>query len=355
MSRELLLHLRDEVAFDPYPRREALGVYHVPFGDLVPGLARPPEQAVAEAAQRSEAVAVVGESGRGKSSLLSAALGPLVEGIAPFLVPISGESTQLVREPRAMAFHVLRTIADVAGRHGLVEQADAAVQQGAPVRLVGGDRVNAKVAVTLGVISAEVGRQARDASALERSAAAILEVTEQVLVGIGGRGLTPVLVFDDTDKWLRSSGFEQPEPLVRGFFARTLLQLRELSCALVASVHPEYLTMAEVPEALERVVGTRVDVPVLPDVDALGKVLASRVGAHTVDDPERWAGWDLADIIAPDALQRLFDHYRSGLAHELRSVVRAVHAALAEACDAGMDRLTAELVDVSVTTWTGAA
>lgn len=35
MSLDLLLTLQREHAFDPTPRRDDLGAYHVPFGDLV--------------------------------------------------------------------------------------------------------------------------------------------------------------------------------------------------------------------------------------------------------------------------------------------------------------------------------
>lgn len=86
MSLALLQQLRAANAFDHYPLFEALGELHVPFDSLVPG-ARV-EARLDEALRRRGRVALVGGSGSGKSSVVSHVLGPMVEGLAPILIPV---------------------------------------------------------------------------------------------------------------------------------------------------------------------------------------------------------------------------------------------------------------------------
>jgi len=91
MSAERLVALQEAHAFDPFPVREDLGIYHVPFGRLVG--TNHAEETLLDACRRSERVAIVGDSGTGKSSLTASVLGPLAEGVAPVLVPVAVEPT----------------------------------------------------------------------------------------------------------------------------------------------------------------------------------------------------------------------------------------------------------------------
>lgn len=54
-------------------------------------------------------------------------------------------------------------------------------------------------------VSAELAKQVGPPQAIDRSAAETLEVVEQMLATVHGEGLVPVLVFDDTDRWLSGS------------------------------------------------------------------------------------------------------------------------------------------------------
>ncbi len=87
------------------------------------------EQALGDGCRRIERIAIVGDSGTGKTSITANVLGPLAEGVAPVVVPVAIESNTTVREPRAMFAHIAAVIARVAG----VAAAPALVPLGAPL------------------------------------------------------------------------------------------------------------------------------------------------------------------------------------------------------------------------------
>ena len=141
MTANLLLTLQEAHAFDPFPVREDLGVYYVPFSELT-GDAHI-ERALGDGCRRYERLAIVGDSGTGKSSLTASVLGPLAEGVAPVVVPVAIEPNETVSEPRAMFAHVAAVIARVAADAAALssterEQALARLTSQRPVGRVGG-------------------------------------------------------------------------------------------------------------------------------------------------------------------------------------------------------------------------
>jgi antitoxin StbD len=79
MSRSPVRSLLEKRAFDQRPPVDALYQYHVPFDDLLPG--RQVESELLALALARGRVGLVGASGTGKSSVASAAFGPLVQGV----------------------------------------------------------------------------------------------------------------------------------------------------------------------------------------------------------------------------------------------------------------------------------
>lgn len=190
---------------------------------------------------------------------------------------------------------------------------------------------------------------------MPRSAAAIFELVQQMLETVAHEGVTPVFLFDDTDRWL-GTAFDDPDRLVSAFFGNVMLQLRDLPCSLVVAVHPRYRQLTGASESIDRVLTTRISLPALPDADAVVRLLGRRIEAHIdVDrEPGRWMGASVHDVFSSDAVERPFEHYRRGQGNELRTVVRTVHVALAEACDVRTDLITDELIDSSVASWSDA-
>lgn len=353
MSAELLGALQRAHAFDPFPVREDLGVYHVPFSQLV-GSAHV-EATLLDSCRRFERVAVVGDSGTGKSSLTARVLGPLAEGVAPILVPVAVEPSETVSEPRAMFAHIAAVIARFATDAATLsveerEQALARLTAQRPVGRVGGRNLRLGGGWMGATISADLSKQAGPAQSIDRSASETLEVVHQMLATIHNEGLVPVLVFDDTDRWLAGSAFPDHEVLARSFFGRVLSALAELRCSLVVAVHRRYLTDDTVRTDIDRTLETRVEVPTLTEPRAIAAVVRSRVQAHLpVDAPT-----ELTEVMTDGAVSHLFELYRTGLRGELRGVLRTAHVALADACDIGADVITDRLIDAAFEAWESA-
>lgn len=350
MSWELLRALQEAHAFDPFPVREDLGVYHVAFSRLV--APNHPEEVLLDACRRFERVALVGGSGSGKSSLTASVLGPLAPGVGPMIVPVAIEPLDIVNEPRAMFAHIAGVIARFATEaeamsSGEREEALGRITAHRPVGRTAGHNLRLGAGWMGATISADLSRQAPPSEAIERSATETLEVVHQMLTTIQNEGLTPVLVFDDTDRWLSGSAYSDPGGLVRAFFGRVLPALAELRCSLVVAVHRHYLDDEAQRQQIERTLETRIDVPALAEPTAIAEVLASRVRAHS----DVATSQDLFEVITDEAVERLFAHYRTGLRGELRGVLRTAHVALADACDVGADVINARIVDAALAAW----
>lgn len=351
MSAELLLALQEAHAFDPFPVRDDLGVYHVPFSELAGD--GHIEQALGDGCRRFERIAIVGDSGTGKSSLTASVLGPLAEGVAPVVVPVAIEPNETVSEPRAMFAHVAAVIARVAADAAALspserDEALARLTAQRPVGRVGGKTLRLGGGWMGATVSAELAKQAGPPQSIDRSAAETLEVVEQMLATIHGEGLVPVLVFDDTDRWL-SGSFREHDELARSFFGRVLPALAGLRCSVVVAVHRRYRVDDALCADIDRILETLIELPALRDPSAVGAVLQSRVHAHRAD-----AEAHLTDVITIDAIDRLFELYQTGLRGELRGVLRTAHVALADACDSGADVITTPVIDAAFAAWDSA-
>ncbi len=349
MSTEVLAALQEAHAFDPFPTRDDLGIYHVPFQRLV-GAAHL-EDALSDASRRFERVAVVGDSGTGKSSLTASVLGPLVEGIAPVLIPVAIEPDATVSEPRAMFAHIAAVISRAAAEGAGMSDSDreaalARLTAQRPVGRTGGRGLRLAGGWMGATLSAELSKQAGPPQSIARSASEALEVVHQMLAAIHRENLVPVLVFDDTDRWLRGSAFADPGTLARSFFGRVLPALADLRCAVVVAVHREYLTDDGIRGDVERALDTRLEVPTLGEPGAIAEIIASRVRAHLDSSIPA-----LRDVMTDEAIERLFQLYQTGLRGELRGVLRTAHAALTEACDTGTGIITDRLISAAYSAW----
>ncbi len=81
----------------------------------------------------------------------------------------------------------------------------------------------------------------------------------------------------------------------------------------------------------------------MPSIEALGKVLESRIRYHGGD------GGHLDDVIAHEAVERLYSLYVTEFGGSLRKVIGTVHVALTDACESGHERIGFDVIEQAAT------
>ena len=323
MASGLLRHLADRYAFDGTPRFFDLGVYHVPFESMV-GRSNV-ETKLGECTERGERVALIAESGCGKSSLVSHVLSPTAERVAPMVVPVHG-----LGRDAASAGSVADAILGHLGRqiqvaHGTSGPPTSAVGQRREV--VERQSRNRSAEVGIGWLRGSVAKQVE--LQIGSSQPIVLdekiESVFQVLQAFHADSLMPVFVFDDTDRWDGSSQSE----IVTGFFGDAIRWLTEMPASLVVATHSRYLESNEASVLLEYL-DTRIEIPRVPSTEQLSRILERRVESNLGEESDVW---DFADLVSKPAVEGLFSAYEEGAS--LRRVLQLAHIALKEAVDAG--------------------
>jgi hypothetical protein len=339
MSADDLAWLADQHAFDPYPRREDLAVYHLPFDDLTGG--RGTEGRLRTAAHRGERVTVMGLSGVGKSSVIAYTLGPLEPGIVPFRVPVADEPPETVTSSLAFAQHMIRTVSleaergamispgereqflrDASDRH-LLSRRERTTRRGWATK-VGPELVNEIRSVT-------------EPAELARSGSEVLDQAARLMELVQAAGLFPVVIIDDADAWLRLPGSDRRD-LAEAFFGQVLRSLAELPCGLVVAAHDQYKQLAGY-QAAAGMLEFTIDVPVVPDPRALTRLLGHRAAQH-LDTP----GIEIIDLLAADLL---FDYYQGPAHTSLRRTLVVFQGALEHAYENGDSVITARSIEAA--------
>jgi hypothetical protein len=173
-----------------------------------------------------------------------------------------------------------------------------------------------------------------------------MDQARQLLDLIRADDLQPVLVLDDTDKWLNTLWQPDAATIRAAFFGRVIRVLAEdLSTAAVLAVHPSYLDDPEY-QAASVFLDTTIHLPSIPGARAVGQILGRRAALALDLEDERSA---LGQAIAPRAVTELFEHYSQHRPDMRRHILLTAHAALAIACDNDADQIQTPHIEVAIT------
>ncbi len=337
MTLDLLAHLHERYAFDGTPLRHDLGAYHVAFDSMIGK--EHVEAPLAAGALSGHRVALIAETGAGKSSAISYVLGPDALVVAPILVPVHplgrGAST-----PDRVANEILLLLERHA-RGVATEPVTGTRRRVTEVR-----RRSRNIGLNLewlkGERATEVGRQTETESLIslrEKS-----EVIDQIFRGIHEDGLQPVIIFDDSDQWLAGT---HPET-VPGFFRGVVRWLTNFPVSVVVATHARYLkpgaeqsdhSSADLLEFLD----TRIEIPRVPSAEMLARILGRRITCNVEDTVHSNA--TLPDAVTEQAIEALFDYYSQGA--PLRKALQTAHIALADAVSARAEAVQASHVEAA--------
>ena len=345
MSRASLAKLQEAHAFNPAPLRGELHELHVPFDEMTRG--RGCEQSLGDALRRGQRVALVGISGSGKSSVTQSVLGPLVEGLAPLPITVAIERPQIAQDPAEFAGHLVRLVGQ-----WVASAMPKQTRRGRGITTSGGSSGRTskqRFSIAPGWLSAklELAYELQQASAeTPLSSGQRMDQARQLLDLIRAEGLQPVLLLDDTDKWLNTTWQPDAATVRAAFFGRVIRVLAEdLSTAAVLAVHPTYLDDDEY-QAAAVFLDATIHVPSIPGAGAVGQILGRRAALALNLADERSA---LRQAIAPNAVAELFEHYSRHKPDMRKHILLTTHAALAIACDDDADQIDTRHIEVAIT------
>ena len=287
MSKEALSILREGNALAQTLTFEELEAYHVPFDDLTGK--RSVEHQVKYWGTCRGRIALIGDSGAGKSSVLASAFGSLSEelpdGLVPTRIPVAIAGGETIVDVGGFGRHLVKHILTWAAPEALSakEHEDLESQLAQMERRTGKRR---RVGFSLGSgsllpvnanLSADLTGASSDFEAALDSGDVVRAIKRLVAL-FRARDLEPFFVFDDTDAWLQLPGQEEAtERLATGFFGKNVRMLsREIDCGFALAVHRSYLELPayqQVAESLEAI-----EIPLLPDPNvAIRAILQRRI------------------------------------------------------------------------------
>ena len=342
MTLARLKLLRDNYAFDATPKFNDVGVYHVPFESMSAGT--PVERRFRDGALRGERIALIGDSGCGKTSLVSYVLGPTAESVAPILVPVHSLEHDATKENLIadMIISQLTRLAREAGypitdtNHTIGQRRQATRTN----RRSRGLSVQPPGWMAHAGIAEQIERQTTTTE--PNTLADKIEVIHQCLQPIHGDELMPVFVFDDTDRWTAAA----EETIVSGFFGNAIRRLADLQASVVVATHTRYLESTVENSNLLMFLDTKVELPRIPSVDQLARILHHRVQVHSDHSNGADPAWQLEDVVESSAIDELYKQYEQG--SSLRTVIQLAHMALVETVDANKDTITGREIQAVV-------
>jgi len=345
VTRDDLEILHDCGAFNPSPRHQELSAAHVRF-DTMTGT-HGCEQALAAALRRRERVTLVGTSGAGKSSVIAATLHPLVEDLVPLPIPVAVERPEVAGDPVAFVRHLVQVVSRLV-------QISEPERAGQARRIESETHPKFKRGKAFSVAPGLVGVSVRLAYELEAAVQEpsttsdqIMDQGRQILDLFRARGLTPVLVLDDTDRWLTASWLPDSRQTRAAFFG-TIPRLlsEELDAAAVIAVHPSYLD-DDAFRAARGFLSRTIAVPAVPSAGAVAAILYRRIALAM--DSRGLPPVEVGEVLADAALVTVHDYYAGRPSDVRRNLLLVLHAALTLAVDdADAERIDRRHIELAI-------
>ncbi len=320
MSHELLAELDTLGAFSSSPSDHLEDLF-VPFLELVgQGI----EDRLRNLTLGARRVAVIGPSGCGKSSLAS-----YVTRVRPFAsieIPVNSDP-EVAREEKLFGQHLVRAIGRWGEVHGAIDPADVlrakAEVSDREERL--GRRSTTKFGggANIGVVKGDLGRElAEEGSKIDQRIPTeeVAQVARRMLELVRYRDITPVIVVDDSDRWLSDAD----KDTVDVFFGRILRWVAALGAAVIVAVHESYLSADGYRQArAEGWFEEELALPTLTEPGQLGRILGKRIDQAT--------GGRLEDVFEGPAVEELFGYYQGEAKLSLRRTLTVSQEAARQA------------------------
>jgi hypothetical protein len=342
---DLLRELDAWHAFDPVALPGQRTLLYVPFEQLVGGRH---EARVLAALENSQRVALVAPIGAGKSSLIEYVAMSAADSIAAIWVSAGHEKREVLMDPPEFARLVIREIVDWARgirlmsedeRRSFLLETGTTLPSRSQLR-----RQTLSLKLALGWLQPGMTDEVQETLAdpdVDRNRADFVDSLDRLVELIhDDLGRTPVLIIDDSDRWLRLETGNR-DALLDAFFGDTCRMLAERNWAVIMAVHPEYCAAPAFRGAMANgYFNAQFDVPQLPDARAIRHLFDVRIGLTVDAALQRTAleaaarpvatASDAAAVFEGDFEAILFESYTAS-DRNLRALLTVAQQALQEA------------------------
>jgi hypothetical protein len=208
--------------------------------------------------------------------------------------------------------------------------------------------------LALGWLEPAIGREVEETvanPAVERARGEFIDSLDR-LIDLIRQDLRriPILLIDDSDRWLRLDG-QVRDNLLEGFFVDTCRMVAERNWAVAMAIHPDYCATRAYREAAGNGYLTlQHEMPELRAPEALRHLFAARIQSVAEAENEYVALEEGIDPIPPiavsvdevfeDGFAHLLHEYYEGRERNLRAVLTVAQQALNEAVGLGEERIT---------------
>lgn len=344
MSAEQVFTVAESAALRAHGKPWLLADLHVPLDELLPSDNRYEDLVIRRltSEELSYAVAIVGASGAGKSSLVAWVSARLPTTHVAIRIPVSAlaDPTDTGEVLKLCLGTVLDVIAlDAGDREEIhIERAEARTVARAPIGIaggkIGGGAIPVEVNIEVGSLRQEFVENKLDGEYLT----GVLRVVA-ILVS---QGSTPIFVFEDTEAIVGGSDFEAR---VEGFFAGPLRAfVREIDAPCLVAIQDhiaaDYSSYRELSASMEVI-----EIPRMGSEarDALARILSRRLEVSEIRA-------ELKEVFGDDALDGLVQFYDE-TGGDIRKTLAAAQAAAEEAAAMGAELVRASHVRIGAANW----
>ena len=302
-----------------------------PYGEIC---SSKPENSLLKAVMRGKKIMVRGRSGAGKTCLINYVISELDTSYFPIMFPVrlSGEHDKICSDASEFVAFMLHRILSAVQEAKTISRrqynkfrkylsGEMSYREGKADTFLG--RLTSKLSWIPGFAqtSAEVGGQIEKYTEYALSQKIFVEdkvgCINEIIRIQNDKGITPVIVLDDTDKFLQIGAIDKTG-LIDEFFVYIAPLFRDFNCPIIFPTHDRYMVHDSYQYAEKNIMDKEITIPEL-SFNAFIKMLDHKVKSVLEDSK-------IEDFIERDAIRLVYSQlYKEKTEERMRNSLRTIN------------------------------